>query len=149
MNTFIFGSFDHNQSVPVPARASSRASCAGVQRTRQECSGTVGQAFRLRKMILRGTQTTSTYGRREAVDERGVQPLEPRERCAFLKKPSASLERQKGRKGEMGARDDEKRRKQHPARLPLPNRKRDNPNNNSSSDSRCPAALRSARRTPT
>ena len=33
------------------------------------------------------------YGRREAVDERGVQPPEPREKCALLKKPSASLER--------------------------------------------------------
>ena len=38
-----------------------------------------------------------TYGRREAVDECGVQPPEPRERCALLKKPSVNLERQKER----------------------------------------------------
>ena len=36
-----------------------------------------------------------TYGRREAVDERGVQPPEPCERCALLKKPIVNLERQK------------------------------------------------------
>ena len=38
-----------------------------------------------------------TCGRREAVDECGVQPPEPRERCALLKKPSVNLERQKER----------------------------------------------------
>ena len=38
-----------------------------------------------------------TYGRCEAVDKRGVQPLEPRERCTSLKKPSVSLEREKER----------------------------------------------------
>ena len=41
--------------------------------------------------------TAHTYGRRETVEECGEQPQEPRERCASLKKPSVSLEREKER----------------------------------------------------
>ena len=72
-----------------------------------------------------------TYGRREAVDRRGVQPLEPRERCASLTRPSASLEVEKEREtGEM-----ERKRKQHIAHRAAPTHQRSSSNSNSNSSS--------------
>ena len=69
-----------------------------------------------------------TCGRREAVDEPGEQPEGRPNRPAMTtgsKRPRAQLKRQRERNGveETGARENEKRRKQHPTRgLPLPNR---------------------------
>ena len=71
--------------------------------------------------------------RREAVDERGEQPEGQPNRLAMTtgsKRPRA----------EMGAREKQKRRKQHPARcLPLPNRKFNNSSSNRSNRSSAPA----------
>ena len=58
--------------------------------------------------------TAHNYGRREAVEKCGEQPREPVEKCGGNGR--------RGRKGEMGAREHGKKRKQHTARcLPLPN----------------------------
>ena len=70
-----------------------------------------------------------TYGMREAVDKRGVQPLEPRKRCASLKKPSVSLERKK-ETGEV-----ERKRKQHVAHRAAPTQQHNSSNSNSPSKS--------------
>ena len=74
--------------------------------------------------------TAHNYGRREAVEKCGEQPREPVEKCGGNGR--------RGRKGEMGAREHGKKRKQHTARcLPLPNSNNNsndtNGNNNSSS----------------
>ena len=46
--------------------------------------------------------TDDTCGLQEAVDERGVQPPEPLEKCVTQKGPSGSLVRQKGMDGDDG-----------------------------------------------
>ena len=84
--------------------------------------------------------TDHTCGRREAVDEHGEQPEGRPNRPVMKigsKRPRAWPKRQRGRNGKkgMGARENQKRRKQHPAHC-LPLRKRNNPNNSSSSSNR-------------
>ena len=68
-------------------------------------------------------------------DDRVEETQSPAEEAEVKNWRRRKGERELGRKGEMGEKEDEKRRKQHHARgLPLPNRKRNNPNNRSSSN---------------